>query len=319
MDAAPDEPPTVPRLGDRHALRAGARRPEGVRVPDDSDQGRERLGGRGGEVTTSGWVLPAAAGSKARHAIAWSGLVYPLDRGRRAGKPRRRRPGVFEDAAGDGVANLAPRDRQAGAIGASTHSATNNEATSASVKSLVPSKVCLLLRLGRADLAEAVWAAAIGRPKDPKPAGRVPKLDLNYYGISYLTLARDLAWYHFDRAICAHMRGDDPLALADSRALDALARAVEARAEAMGFDRRNRQGPSGGTTPYIEFLDQLPELLADQERRARERTNPPALAQGDGPEARVARLIRDLDQVAVRQSRPARGRGPGRVADHPAS
>src|SRR5207248_61281 len=35
-------------------------------------------GGKGGEVATSGWVLPTAAGAKARHAVLWSGLDCPL-------------------------------------------------------------------------------------------------------------------------------------------------------------------------------------------------------------------------------------------------
>ena len=47
VDAAADEPAAVPGLGDDHALRAGARRSAGLRVPDDSDRGRERLGGQG--------------------------------------------------------------------------------------------------------------------------------------------------------------------------------------------------------------------------------------------------------------------------------
>ena len=97
------------------------------------------------------------------------------------------------------------------------------------------------------------------------------------------------------------MRGDDPLALADVRALDALALAVDTKAEAMGFARPDRQVPPGQLAPYIEFLDQLPEFRDDQERRARERANPPAPVQGEGPQARVAELIRDLDQVAARQ------------------
>lgn len=35
-------------------------------------------GGQAHDVATNGWVLPAAEGGKSRHAIAWSGLVYPL-------------------------------------------------------------------------------------------------------------------------------------------------------------------------------------------------------------------------------------------------
>jgi hypothetical protein len=239
-------------------------------------------GGNAHEVATSGWILPAADGGKPRHAVAWSGLVYPLIE---AGDPADLDADVRACTAPTGPAG---RPRTFGGFGG------NDAAFSVGVESLHPIKVCLLLRLGRADLAEAVWEQGLGRRTGPKPSGPKPKLDLNSYGVSYLSLASDLAWYRFDRAVCAHMRGDDPLALADARALDALARSVEAKAEAMGFVRPE------GRTRYIDFLDQAPELLADQERRAREREQPapPSPAQGPG---RIAGLIRNLDQVAVRQ------------------
>jgi hypothetical protein len=256
-------------------------------------------GGSAQNLTTHGWVLPAAGGGKSRHAIAWSGLVYPL--------AEVRGPADLDadvralgEAAGPGRADVAPKDRPA-RQSTFDQLGTNHEGASVAVASVHPIKVCLLLRLGRADLAEAVWAVRTGRRVDPKPGRSGTKLDLNSYGISYLSLARDLAWYHFDRAICAHMRSDDCLALADVRALDALALAVDARAEAMGFARPERRVAPGQLAPYIEFLDQLPEFRDDQERRARERANPPPPVRGEGRRARIAALIRDLDQVAVRQ------------------
>ena len=272
-------------------------------------------GGGAHEIETSGWVLPTVDGSKPRHAIAWSGLVYPLTG---VGGPADIDADVraLEDAAGNGLADVAPKDRAATRTGFHGFG-TNNEGSSIAVATLQPIKICMLLRLGRADLAEAAWSAGTGLPKGPKPVGPGPKLDLNTYGVSYLSLATDLAWYHFDRAICAHMRGDDPLALADARFLDAFARDVDARAEAMGFDRPDRQAKPGRATPYIDFLEQVPRLLADHERRARERANPPGQPRGAAQEARVAALIRDLDQVSARRVGPARRGGPGRVADHP--
>ena len=115
-------------------------------------------------------------------------------------------------------------------------------------------------------------------------------------------MANDLAWYHFDRAVCAHMRGDDAVALADARALTALQKAVEAKAEAMGFARPRRLVDRGeGPAPYIDFLGQLPELLADHERRAREPKRPPTPPAGADKKARIAALIADLDQVFARQ------------------
>ena len=251
-------------------------------------------GGGGHELETTGWVLPSADGGKPRHAVAWSGLVYPLagDLG----------PGDLDAdiRALVGAADAVPKD-QFGRRGGFNGFGSNNESSSIDAKSFHAIKVCLLLRLGRADLAESLWSAVNGHPKATRPAGAGPKLDLNSYGVSYLTLARDLAWYHFDRALCAHMRGDDPIALADARFLMGFTRAVELKAEAMGFERPERTTPHGEPAPYIDFLGQLPELLADQERRAWERARPPEPPRGEGREARVAALIRDLDQVAARQ------------------
>ncbi len=158
-------------------------------------------GGQAQEATTNGWVFPAADGGKPRHAIAWSGLVYPLAGvGGRADLEADVRALAGPAAAGrTDVASKGQPPRRMGfnAFG------TNNEGSAIAVSSLLPVKVCLLLRLGRADLAEAVWAAGTGLPKDARPGGPRPKLDLNSYGLSYLSLARDLAWYHFDRALCA--------------------------------------------------------------------------------------------------------------------
>ncbi len=255
--------------------------------------------GQGQEAVTRGWVLPVASGKKPTHAVAWNGLVYPLSA---VDEP------ADLDADACSIAHAATALRASGAAGTRpAHQnlflgfGSNNEGSAVDVTSLHPIKVCLLLRLGRTDLAELVWNEVTGRPARPRPLGAGPKLDLNAQGLSYLSLARDLAWYHFDRAICAHMRGDDRLALADVRALDALALAVDTRAEAMGFGRPDRPVPPGQQAPYIEFLGQLPEFRDDQERRARERASPPPAVAGAGPRARVEKLVRSLDQVAVRQ------------------
>ncbi len=159
------------------------------------------MGGNGQKVTTSGWVLPAVGDKAPRYAIAWSGLVYPLagDTGPADLDVDVRALKSDADAA---RATTARESRSIQRIGFNGFG-SNSEDSSIAVKSLHPIKVCLLLRLGRADLAEQFWAAGTGRTIDPKPAGAGLKLDLNNYGVSYLSLATDLAWYHFDRAICA--------------------------------------------------------------------------------------------------------------------
>ena len=64
------------------------------------------------------------------------------------------------------------------------------------------------------------------------------------------------------------MRADDAIALDAARRLSAFVKAAEARATEMGFVRAPRVGDEGPA--YFPFLRQLPELLADQERRAGE-------------------------------------------------
>ncbi len=255
-------------------------------------------GGEPREVATTGWVLPMADGV-ARHAIAWNGLVYPLSS---SGGPADLEADVRALPVGVGEPRvfIARRGRMAGFGG----NGWFDEASSLSIASAGPLRTCLLLRLGRADLAEASWAA-----RHPLPEGERPKLDLNSYGVSYLSLAADLARPRFSRAVNAHLRGDDLLALADARALVALNAAVEATASAMGFEHPADTSGSGRVAPYLDFLGQAPRLLADQERRARERANPPPPPTGEGAPARVAALIRDLDQIALRP-----WVGPGRVS-----
>jgi hypothetical protein len=249
--------------------------------------------GDGGKVKTSGWVLPGDDG-KPRHAIAWNGLVYPVID---VGEPADLDKDLHDFTQADADVNGGPNGRPAIRAGFGGFG-TNNEGTSVAVATRQPIKICLLLRLGRADLAEAVWAVGTGSTKQDGPG---PKIDLRSYGVSYLTLAQDFAWYQFDRAICAHMRGDDELALADARALTNLEREIERKADAMGFPRQNAQLRGGKVVPYVAFLDQLPELLDDQERRAKERADGAAKPQPGGWENQIATKIRELDQIKVRQ------------------
>ena len=255
--------------------------------------------GDGGVLKTHGWVLPAPAGEKTRFAVAWSGLVYPVVS---IGEPADPAEDV-KIIAQEARAAREARAKHPNMGGAGFNGfGTNNEASSVSPTSLHAIKVCLLLRLGRPELAEAVWAAGTDRTRDAGPAAAKANSDLTSDGISYVSLANDFAWYLFDRAVCADMRGDDALALADARQLTSLQKAVETQAEAMGYDRPRRLVDRGeGPAPYIEFLGQLPELLADHERRAREPKRPPVPPPGADKQARIAALIADLDQVAARQ------------------
>ena len=168
-----------------------------------------------------------------------------------------------------------------------------------------PLKLCLLLRLGRADLAEVLFAA--GTTWTPEVRGR----DLTDYHISYLTLASDWATAVFIRLVTAHVRGDDVIALDAARRLSAFAKAVKIKAEAMGFQRDPNRFNNGDPS-YLASLRQLPDLLADHERRAKEPARGPIPQRGGDPSARIAALIRDLDQIDDRQMSSPGWAYPGR-------
>jgi hypothetical protein len=161
--------------------------------------------------------------------------------------------------------------------------------------SMLPLKVCLLLRLGRADLAEMVWTSRTGWT--PKKS----RLNLTDYGVSYLTLASDWAWFLFNRTASTHARGEDPLALASARELARIQPLIEAKAKDMGFPHRQTLPNDARIIPYLDFLTPLPALLADQERRAKEPKRTSALkATFRDPSARIAALIHNFDQIAQR-------------------
>ena len=95
-----------------------------------------------------------------------------------------------------------------------------------------------------------------------------------------------------------HMRGDDVVALYAFRRLAAFA--DEARKEA----KKRGWKPGMEEPEYLDFLRQLPDLLADQERRATVK-RAPVVCMGPGrvkdPQRRIAALVARLDEVNARQ------------------
>jgi hypothetical protein len=246
------------------------------------------------------FVLPERPGEPSRFAVSWDGVIYPassvgpaadLDADIRAlaGSMNRDR----DDA---GARKAGRRDRAGGFVGVAWRGRMFGPGgpPDASVRSAL--KLCLVLRLGRADLAEELFAAAT--TWTPELRGR----NLTDYHVSYLTLAREWAATMFVRLVDAHMQGDDAIALDAARRLSAFAKAAEARAMQLGFQREEvRFANDRVETSYFPSLRQLPELLADQERRAKEPARGPIPERGADPAARVAALIRELDQIGVRQ------------------
>ena len=253
-------------------------------------------GGQGSIVKQHSWVFSGPIGGATRFMVDWDGLIWPTVS---VGDP--------VDLAAD-VAHLVAVSHpppEGVARGVRTRDFAvqwdpNQPGATLGPRESNPLQVSLLLRLGRADLAESVWNSLVKQTDAARPV-RGPDQALRSYPYSYLTMANDLAWYHFERAATAIKRGDDAVVLHDAQVLTRLQAGVETSARAMGFPHR-KQGSAEGQAAYIDFLGQLPVLLADAERRAREPKRPPIPASGGpDPSARVAALIRDLDQIVVNQ------------------
>jgi hypothetical protein len=254
---------------------------------------------------TRAFVLPERPGDPGRFAVGWDGVIDPassvgpaadLDADVRAQADSMHRD-RGNDAAGKRIDAAGKGGRRQGAVGFRNSSWRRGAfGPGGPPGAQIPSalNLCILLRLGRADLAEELFAA--GTTWTPEIRGR----DLTDYQITYLTLAGEWAATMFLRLVDAHMRADDAIALDAARRLSAFAKAAEARAMEMGFELEPAR--FGNDRPaYFPFLRQLPALLADQERRSLEPERGPIPDHGGNPAGRVAALIRDLDEIAIRQ------------------
>jgi hypothetical protein len=261
-------------------FRQGLADPRGLEYRDVEIRAGDVWSGGGAPVRTGAWVLP---GTAPLFAVAWNGLVYPIVS---VGAKRDLQTEVTAMVRADEAlrAKWAAEHPGGGSFHRFRHAHAESEAISE--KSLTAMKTLLLVRAGEPKLGRDVWEAfSAGMHADTND-------DAIHIGDPYLMLASDWAWSLFDRAVCAHMRGDDPMALASARALVIIAQRIEAEAARRGFPRRSGDADEP-VSPYLHFLGPLPDLLADQERRASPSSSAPA--------DRIAGLIRDLDQVAERQ------------------
>ena len=208
-----------------------------------------------GVVKTHGWVLPAAEGAAERFAVCWNGLVYPVAT-----------VGDAANAHADGLAMARVEDERRAAANREypnsySHRATDpfTEPQAVSAELVLPLKAVLLFRLGDEEAAQRVWQSwQTGVAEFQKQREKDP----------YLSLANDWAWALFDRTVCAHWRRDDHLALAGARLLTHLYPLIDAEAKQRGFDTRMYTSAHPISTS-LPFLEELPALLADQERRAK--------------------------------------------------
>jgi hypothetical protein len=206
----------------------------------------------GRTVKTHGWILPAMT-TPQRFAVCWNGLVYPV-------------VSISNEADLQTDVEAAIRtDEDIRTKRASTSSQpfyrfrhSQPEGYSIFATGLLPLKVCLLLRLGKTELAERVWATWI--------AGMDAQINDDSFHLAdpYLMLARDWIWAMYDRALNAHMRGDDRMCMIS---------AVKATSMSRSIRQEISQRPILRARPYIDeyfdFLKPLTLLIQDQQRRAK--------------------------------------------------
>jgi hypothetical protein len=265
---------------------------QGVADPRGCEYRQVSIGDRLIE-TTHGFVLPERADVPGRFVVCWDGQVHPA-----------LGIGIPADLDRD-VNGLVAHWKQAGVVGRLRgfrsgvmwrplrEDKRDNDRIGLDDPSAV--KLSLLLRLGRADLAEALFAAGTNWTPESRPRDRTDDR------INYVTLANDWAESAYTRLILAHELGDDAIALDTARRLVKFRDLASAKAEKMGLampDQRNRAGSR--SAPLLSFLNPLDLLLRDHERRAKMPPRGPIPKKGADPSARVAALIRDLDQIDER-------------------
>ena len=238
-------------------------------------------------VKTRGWVFPKKSGTN-QFAICWNGLIYPVAK-----------VTAFADLHAEVTSSNLPMSRRFATGGGSAI----GEVGSVIYANALSTRVLLLLRCGETVAALTNWSPNQQMMFGGNGGGGMPsRLD-----DPYLEFASDWAWAMFDRMISAHQRGDEALALATAQQLSEVQPKIELECAKRGF----RQQPyfdsrrQGQNQPYLNFLDQLPQILADLEHRANEPAKTNILEAGitNYPDQtkRIAVLVDDLDLVSARQ------------------
>ncbi len=253
-------------------------------------------------VKTHGWVLPARFRETNRFAICWNGLIYPVTR---VSTPVNLHAEVTDLFRWVTLTNKVSGTNQIIRVqnvqGAGWRNNAAGENATVIFANALTTRVLLLLRDGETEAALTIWQRSRQMYSGFRQISRTPNDD------PYLQIAGDWAWAMFDRTICAHLRGDEALALATARQLAEVQPEIEAECARRGFQRQpfydyQRRNEK---KPYLDFLEQLPQLLVDLERRAKEGGRvivvESSLQNITNQTERIAALIRDLDLVQAHQ------------------
>ncbi|BCM89797.1 hypothetical protein IAD21_01645 [Abditibacteriota bacterium] len=239
----------------RKLFAAGMADPRGLPYREITVVVGELWSGGGGRVKTHGWVF-----DHNKFAVCWNGLVYPLVS---VGKPASVRADVATFLAADAKqrADAKKRDPE---FGFHRFGSAFNEGWAVSSEVILPLKAILLRRLGETTLAKRVLSAW----EDGGPFDKTPE-----------RLASDWTWACFDRAVCAHMRGDDVISLLMAQQL----MAARPLLQKLATDDQQK-----------EMWDEAATLLQDEKRRL-------AQKKATAPTDEVAAAIQDLQNVNARQ------------------
>ncbi|MDB6130283.1 MAG: putative lipoprotein [Verrucomicrobiales bacterium] len=240
-----------------------------------------------------GWVMPESLASMKRYAVGWDGLVHPVVS-----------IGPQAQLSADVEYLLLARDDLNKKILASTTGWDVSEATfrtdpelySLSETNPTDIKVALLLRLGETDLARQYWERQNAVSKTRK---HLLNNDDPFFALTY-----NWAAVAFDRAVAMHLVGNDSISLSDcvllSRASPVITGILDQHVQATLLRwEKNR--------PYFGFLNKLPELLADEQRRVenvRNRVGTLQITSDQTPEQiKLEGLILDLENAALKYER----------------
>jgi len=238
--------------------RLGAPDPHGLQLHRATLHVGTVWGGDAGSVETMGWLVPGEPVEGRRFVIARNGLLYPAE-------------SVGERI---GLADYHPSHDERTMLGYEGRVLLYEQG-------LVWQ--ALLVRAGHVDRALELFENN-GAERDDVP------LSMRFGATNASEAAADWLWFRIERAVCAHMRGDDPLALHDAQVASRLL------AEHREVFEERRAGN----------VDLVAPLLADQQRRAE---GPVRLPRAPGtaptdvrdPAVRANALVAELDQVAARQ------------------
>jgi hypothetical protein len=231
---------------------------------------------------TRGWVLPAANSARTNYAIGWNGLIYPVIS---IGKPA-----SAEDDARALIRAMSPPAIPNKVIFDVGVQANSDEDYSLNVRWLTPAKAAMIFRFAPPELAEE--CAQLFPNKDP-----------------FLALSTGFLWDALNRAMSAHMRGDDNQAYAAVITLDKARKTCEAEAKARGFELQPTPLGEGlhsiaeesKRESYFPFLKTFPPLLQDQERRHQLKSPLRDPITATNKDERIAALIDQLENVSARQ------------------